>query len=170
MADVELLKLRARSVDDVDVFAACLQDALVPLRDITYQRAERRFVMVVNRFMWEANGQAEAAARSAELATVEVGGDAGGDAAFEESEARPHYYRTHSAVTFDAVRAVTSSGIEMADKNQILSLLTIATEPRQITFHFSGGQALRLDVSAIKGQLRDLDEPWPTPARPSHDS
>ena len=167
MADVKLLKLRARSVADVDVLAACLQDALVPLRDVAYQRGERRLVMVVNRFMWEAVDQAEAAAASVELETANAGS---GDAAFEESEARPHYYRTHSAVTFDAVRAVTANGIDLADKDQILSLLTIATKPRQITFHFSGGQALRLDVSSIKGELRDLGEPWPTPARPSHES
>ena len=171
MADVKPLKLRARSVADMDVLAACLQDALVPLRDVTYRRSERRFIIVLNRFMWEQDGQLVASLQGAELETVGAGGGQanGGDAAFEESAPRPFFYRTNSALSFDAVRTVTANGINLADRNQILSLLTIATEPRRITLHFSGGQALRLGVSAIKAHLRDLGEPWPTPARPMHE-
>ena len=170
MVDVKPLRLRARSVADMDVLAACLQDALVPLRDVTYRRSERRFIIVLNRFMWEQDGQLVDAPQSAELETVGAGGEAnGGDAAFEESAPRPFFYRTNSALTFEAVRGVTTNGINLADRNQILSLLTIATQPRQITLHFSNEQALRLDVSTIKVNLRDLGEPWPTPARPTHE-
>lgn len=171
MADVKPLKLRARSVADMDVLAACLQDALVPLRDVTYRRSERRFIMVLNRFMWEQDGQLVDALQSAQLEMVDAGSGNGngGDAAFEESEPRPFFYRTNSALTFEAVRAVTANRINLADRNQLLSLLTIATEPRRITLHFSDEQALRLDVSSIKVHLRDLGEPWPTPAKPTHE-
>ena len=47
------LKLRARDPEDLRVLSACLQDALVPLADIAYLKPEQRFVLVVNRFMWE---------------------------------------------------------------------------------------------------------------------
>src|SRR3546814_9083894 len=46
------LKLRAHDPADMDVVAALLQDALVPLGDMTYLAKETRFVMVANRFRW----------------------------------------------------------------------------------------------------------------------
>src|SRR3546814_7403897 len=46
------LKLRAHDPADMDVVAALLQDALVPLGDMTYLAKEKRFVMVANRFRW----------------------------------------------------------------------------------------------------------------------
>src|SRR3546814_13804416 len=44
------LKLRAHDPADMDVVAALLQDALVPLGDMTYIAKEKPFVMVANRF------------------------------------------------------------------------------------------------------------------------
>src|SRR3546814_18701440 len=44
------LKLRAHDPADMDVVAALLQDALVPLGDMTYLAKAKRFVMVANRF------------------------------------------------------------------------------------------------------------------------
>ena len=51
MAASEPLKLRARDLEDMAVIASVLQDALVPLRDVAFLKREKRFVMVVNRFM-----------------------------------------------------------------------------------------------------------------------
>ena len=51
------LKLRAHDAEDLAALAACLQDALVPLADVVYLKAEKRFVMVANRFMWERGAQ-----------------------------------------------------------------------------------------------------------------
>ncbi len=51
------LKLRAHDAEDLGALAACLQDALVPLADVVYLKAEKRFVMVANRFMWERGAQ-----------------------------------------------------------------------------------------------------------------
>lgn len=50
------LKLRARSPADYDVVAACLQDALMPLSEMTFLPAERRFVAVFDRFIRERSG------------------------------------------------------------------------------------------------------------------
>ncbi len=47
------LKLRAEDGDDLAVIASCLQDALVPVGDLTFLPDERQFVGVLNRFCWE---------------------------------------------------------------------------------------------------------------------
>ena len=47
------LQLRAEDEEDLAVISSCLQDALVPLSDMQYDRAARRFVLAVNRFRWE---------------------------------------------------------------------------------------------------------------------
>ena len=54
MAPDGIFKLRAEDADDLAVISACLQDALVSVRDLTYDDAARRFVAVANRFRREA--------------------------------------------------------------------------------------------------------------------
>jgi hypothetical protein len=51
------LRLRARDADDLAVLSAALQDAIVPVHDITFLRPERSFVMALNRFCWEQPAQ-----------------------------------------------------------------------------------------------------------------
>ena len=48
------LRLRAEDDEDLAVISAVVQDALLPVADMTYLPDERRFAMVVNRFRWEA--------------------------------------------------------------------------------------------------------------------
>ena len=54
MAPDSPLRLRAEDADDLAVISAVAQDALISVKDLTYDRAERRFTLVVNRFRWEA--------------------------------------------------------------------------------------------------------------------
>ena len=54
------LKLRAVDAEDLRVLAAVLQDALVPLGDIAYQKRQKRVVLVANRFLWEDQTELEA--------------------------------------------------------------------------------------------------------------
>ena len=51
MADA--LKLRARDGGDLEMIAAILQDALVPLDSMKYLPQEQRFALMLNRFRWE---------------------------------------------------------------------------------------------------------------------
>ena len=46
-------KLRAEDADDLKVISACLQDALVAVRDLAFVQTDRTFLMVANRFRWE---------------------------------------------------------------------------------------------------------------------
>ncbi len=157
------LKLRAKDAEDLRALAACLQDALVPLAEVAYLQSEKRFVMVANRFKWE-SGAEEAPGD----APGDVSGDETSDAPFEETEAGPRYRRVHCAICFDRVRNVQFRDLDPRRKDQILNLLTLEAEPGTIQLLFSGGGAIRLEVSAIRCHLEDLGEPWPTRWRPSH--
>ncbi|MFZ5789795.1 MAG: DUF2948 family protein [Pseudomonadota bacterium] len=162
MTRARFLKLRARDAADLAVIAACLQDALVRPRDMTFLAGERRFAFVANRFRWEA---AAAGGRPDE---APVPADAG-DAEFREAEAqRAAYERIHCGVCFDRVRAVKTRGLAQGRNPEFLELLTIHAKDGAILLVFAGDAMVRLEVDAIRCHLDDLGEPWPTAWRPDH--
>ena len=138
------LRLRAADAEDLAVISACLQDALVSVRDLAYDRAARTFVLVANRFRWE-------------------GADIGEGAAFE---------RILCGVAFDAVDGVAYRGFQRTEEDRILSLLAIRAAPgpagAPIELDFAGGAAIRLTVAEISCRARDFGEAWPTAWRPGH--
>ena len=168
------LKLRAHDIEDLRALGACLQDALVPVADLAYLKAEKRFVMVANRFKWE--GGAKTAPGSApepvsgapEVAPEVAGANRDSDAKFEEADGGPLYQRVNCTVCFDWVRDVRFRGLDLRRKDQLLNLLTLDADPAAITLLFSGGGEIRLEVSDIRCHLEDLGEPWPTRWRPDH--
>jgi hypothetical protein len=155
------LKLRARDAEDLRALAALLQDALVPLSDIAYLKAQKRFVLVANRFRWELDGAPGEAAPAPEAES---------DARFEDAEAQagPPFQRVHCGLCFDRVRNVRVRGIDLKAGDQILNLLTLEAGPGRVTLVFSGGAEVRLEVSQIRCHMEDLGEPWPTRWRPAH--
>src|ERR1700740_160938 len=52
---MERLKLTALDADDLGVISAAVQDSLVAVRDCAYFAGEERFVLLLNRFRWEAD-------------------------------------------------------------------------------------------------------------------
>ena len=167
MADKPPLKLRAQDAEDMDVIAALLQDALVPRADMTYLPKEKRFVMVANRFDWP-HERADEAARSAPSQPAAT--PPGEDVRFDEAGDTPPFDRVNCGVCFDKVERVRYRGLGPDAKGEILSLLTIATQPRAITLLFSGDAAVRLEVEAVHCHLEDLGQPWPTRWRPDHEA
>jgi hypothetical protein len=137
------LKLRAEDTEDLAVISACLQEALVAVRDLAYAPVDRSFLFVANRFRWE-NGLRPAP----------------GEVPLE---------RVLCGITFSGVTAVSYSGFRRTDNGRILSLLAIRPEDGLVHLEFSGGAAIRLDVARILCRATDLGEPWPTPWQPSHD-
>ena len=142
------LKLRAEDADDLAVLSACLQDALVAVRDLGYFAGEQNFIFVANRFRWESG-------------LGPMPGEEG-------------HQRVLCAVTFSTVAGVSYRGFRRADEDRILCLLAIRSEPggpgsAAILLEFAGAAAIRLDTSRILCRARDLGEPWPTPWRPRHD-
>ena len=154
------LKLRARDAADLAIIAACLQDALIRPRDMTYLAAEKRFAFVANRFLWEE------AARSA---TATRPGDDEGDAEFADGETQgPVYQRVHCGVCFDRVRGVKLRGFTPAKGPEFLELLTVQAQGDAILIMFAGNATVRLEVEAVRCHFEDLGEAWPTAWRPEH--
>ena len=142
------LQLRAEDAEDLAIFSTFLQDALVPLSDMKYERAARRFILAVNRFRW-------AAARPG-------------------LEQEAIYERVACAVTIEEVSGVTVRGIDQQRPDRLLELLAILTgEPPEtpgttVLLVFAGGGRIKLDVDRIRCRLEDFGESWPTRWRPRH--
>ena len=137
------LKLRARDEQDLQVLAACLQDALVPLSDMLYEPTAGRFAMVVNRFMWEAPAQ-----------PVDGGGSV--------------HARVHGLLAVHDVRSVRMRGIDRSESDRPLSLLTLRFDEGCLHLEVAGGGTIRIAVDGIHAYLEDVGEPWPTAWRPEH--
>jgi hypothetical protein len=143
----EKLKLAATDEDDLAIISAHLQDAVMLVGDMRYNRAEKSMMFVLGRFNWR-------------------------DAQIQKGE-KP-YTRHQSALQFDRVEAVKSCNIRQDAKAAVLSLLSIGFETTDapsgyITLVFSGGGAVRLEVECIEGRLADLGPLWETTSRPWHE-
>jgi hypothetical protein len=134
------LKLSALDADDLGVVSAAIQDSLVAVRDCAFFAGENRFVLLLNRFRWEAD------------ATVDTA-----------------YWRTHSALVFNAVRAVHHHKIPLQDPDRVLELLAVGLErPDSAVLRFAADRAIRLEIDRLACHLGDVGEPWPTPWKPAH--
>jgi hypothetical protein len=138
------LRLRAEDADDLAVISAVVQDALISVTDLTYDRNAKRFTLVANRFRWEGKPNG--------------------------ADGEPGYERMLCAITFEAVEAVSYRGFRRRDGERILSLLAMrpAENAATMDLEFSGGAAVRLRVAAIRVFATDLGEAWPTAWRPDH--
>lgn len=159
MAEAQPVKLMAKDAADLAVVASCLQDALVPLSEMRFLKAEQRFVMLVNRFRWE---QARAPK-----------GNGGGDASFSDAQAGNQ--RINAGLCIDRVTAVRSRGIDREKPAKFLSLMTLGlANPDQegkntLNLVFAGGGVIQLEIESPSVFLQDFGEAWPTQWRPEHD-
>jgi Protein of unknown function (DUF2948) len=138
------LKLRAEDEDDVAIVAACLQDALVPLREMAFLKEEERFAAVFMRFMWEA----------------------------PDADRRLQLVR--SALVVDRVEAVKLRGIDRTRTEQLHELLTLTAERlpegggARVCLVFAGEGTLQIRARSLLLTLEDFGEPWPSHYVPRH--
>ena len=157
MADTQDLKLIALDAEDLAVISAQLQDAVLRVGDLRFEKAHRRFALLANRFNW--------------MKALKSEDGAGG----ERPAANTGYERRQCALRFERVRGVQTQNIDRGDTRRVLSLLAISFKSAgddspdgQVTLMFSAGAAIRLDVEVIECELRDLGGAWATKARPQH--
>ena len=138
------LKLVALDKEDIAVVSAHLQDAVVKAADILWRPAEKRLVVGLNRFDWEAAN--------------------GGS---------PEFRRRRAALRFDRVSACKCRNCAAVEKDQVLNLLAVSFEETDqpagiVTLTFSGGARLRLEVECLEAELADLGPSWTTECCPGH--
>jgi hypothetical protein len=143
-AAMDALKFIALDQDDLAVVSTHLQDAVVKVADIVWLPRDKRLVVGLNRFDWEAT-----------------------------LEPNPQYRRRRSALRFDRVLACKCRQVTPADKGTVLNLLAVEFEETSppagaVTLIFSGGAALRLEVECLEAELADLGTAWTTTACPGH--
>jgi len=104
------LKLIALDDEDLKVLSAHLQDAVLKVGDIAYLAAEKRFVVLANRFDWT-NALSQPESRR------------------HKAAARGKFTRYRCALRFEQVTAARLRGIDLAAKDQVLSMLALQFEP-----------------------------------------
>ncbi|PZR00337.1 MAG: DUF2948 domain-containing protein [Cereibacter sphaeroides] len=143
------LHLAAMDADDLPVIAALVQDAVFPITEMRYQPGKRRFALLINRFRWEDREAAERGGRDFE--------------------------RVQSLLVVEGVLAARSQGIDRADKDMVLSLLSVdflsgEDAAGRVVLTLAGDGAVELDVEALEVLLKDVTRPYAAPSRhaPTH--
>ena len=140
------LKLTARNEEDLKVISAYSQDSIVSIRDIVFLKKNRIFIMVTNRFMWEA---------------------------LQKKFERKNIKRIRSALKFEEVLKVRSKKINQKNKNRNLECLAIQCDEKlnnnyEVKIFFSGDGVITLTLEAIDVILQDLGKPWEAKYLPKH--
>lgn len=140
------LNIGALDSEDLTVISAMVQDAVLPVGEISWQANQRRLALLINRFRWEDKTNAERQGRPVE--------------------------RVQSLLVFDTVLSVASQGLDRSQKDLVLSVLSITTENAEngdcfFTVTLAGDGALRIRVEAVEVHLRDVTRPYAAPSRKS---
>ena len=139
------LKLIVRNREDLKVISAYSQDSVVAIKDITFLKKNRIFIMIINRFMWE---------------DIERGIN-------RQSK------RIRCALKFEGILKVKSKKINQKNKNKRLECLAIEcneilSKNNEINFFFAGGSVITLISESIEAVMHDLGEPWNVRHTPKH--
>ena len=139
------LKLIGKTVEDLKVISAHLQDSIVHLKDIAHLKKNRIFLIQLNRFMWE---------------DVEKG-------IFRKSR------RVRTVLKFDHVIEVKSKKIFQNSDDKFLDFLALETNIKQdesfeVKLIFAGDSTIRIKSEVLEVTLDDQGEPWETKNEPKH--
>jgi hypothetical protein len=142
----DVLKLMAQDLEDLQLIASHLQDALAPLTAMTYNQQKKTFHLLINRFCWEHPE--------------------------EEQEGKKVYHRVHSGLTFYEVEKAYHRGFVRHGDERALNLLTLHTkiveDGHEVHLLCSDHKEIFLKTRVLKCALCDIDEPWPTHTKPTH--
>tara|TARA_Y100000590_G_C15551426_1_gene951054 strand:+ start:525 stop:974 length:450 start_codon:yes stop_codon:yes gene_type:complete len=139
------LKLIGKNREDLRVISAYSQDSIVAVKDMTFLKKNRIFIMIINRFMWE---------------DIEKG-------------INRKNKRIKSALKFEGVLEVKSKKINQNKKTKLLECLAIECNENmennnEIKIFFAGGGIISLKLEYIEVVMHDIGNPWYVKHMPRH--
>ena len=139
------LKLIARTVEDLTVVSAHLQDAIVSVNDVANLKKNKILLLQLIRFMWE---------------DVEKG-------VFRKNK------RIRTILKFENVLNVLSRNVNQLKKDTFLDFLDIETNKMpdnnyEMKIIFSGDSIIKVICEVIEVTLDDQGEAWDTKNKPKH--
>lgn len=135
-----MLRLSALDIEDLAVISAQMQDAVLLAGDMRYDPKRRQFVLLANRYAWDA-AQAPQRRRTG-----------------------LHFDRVL------AVKTLNMGGLEKDEVMSLLSVTFAEIEAPggEVLLSFSGGATVRLIVECLECQMADLGPAWGASAMPRH--
>jgi hypothetical protein len=137
------LKLAAGDAEDLEVLSARLQDAVLKLRNVSWQPRKRRFAVAVNRLQWERGGQ------------TRVRSGLHFDGVLKVQSHKVKLGADEAIVSLLAVRFTPNAG---EDPGGVVELV------------LAGGGAFRLTVECVDAELTDMTSAWAARGKPDHES
>ncbi|WP_118134068.1 DUF2948 family protein [Oceanicella sp. SM1341] len=137
------LRLKAETAEDLTVISALAQDAVTTVGDVAFARRHHRLALLLNRFRWEDRVAAERAGRA--------------------------YERVRSLLVVESALAVRSSGLDTAQKDMVLSLLSLSFTPCEdgagtLTLWLAGDGEIAVEVECLDVSLTDVTRPYVAPS------
>jgi hypothetical protein len=143
------IALRATDAQDLEVISALIQDAICPVGEIQWNKDDKCFGMLLNRFRWEDKDRAKIAGRNFE--------------------------RVQTVLMANGVSHVLADGVSSDNKEQILSILSVSFEETdtpagRLIITLAGDGAFALDMECIDLVLKDVTRPYIAPSKqePTH--
>ena len=137
------LKLAAADAEDLEVLSARLQDAVVKLKNVSWQPKKRRFAAVVNRLQWESGGQTRVRAGLHFDGVLKV---------------QSHKVKLGADEAVVSLLAVSFTPAGGEDPGGMIELV------------LAGGGAFRLTVECVDAELADMTSSWAARGKPDHES
>ena len=133
------LRLRAETSDDLTVISAYVQDAVGQNSEISWLTKKHRFGILLNRFRWE-------------------------DQLNAEQQDRP-YERVQSMLVVESVLKVAAQGLDPSDKDMAFELLSVSFQPGedgagQVLLTLAGDGMIALNVECLDVTLLDVSRPY----------
>ena len=134
----EKLKLLAYDNKDFEILSALLQDSIMPVIEMNYNKIEKQFVVITSRF----------------------------DSDQKNTDGFSN--RILSGLCFFNVEKISKRNFPSLKSEQILNFLTLIRNNESINIVFSGDIELKLFGKKIYLRLDDLNKEWPTIFIPNH--
>jgi hypothetical protein len=139
----QALVLKAETPEDMPVLSTLVQDAVLPMAEMRWDRKAGTLALLINRFRWE-------------------------DRAAAETTKRP-YERVRSLLVIGDVRAVASQGIDRSESDLVVSILSLVWQPGadgtgRVVLILAGDGAIKADVECLNLTLKDVTRPYLAPS------